>query len=370
MRRYIRERQELNDYDSEGDDDLTIVGASATVENKLSVFQRINPFVDPDIEVVEEEGRTIDAPFPSYVHDEFTTTELASDELRAGETEAARIVLEAAGIHDTGEEVDVEGDLYEHLVEGDSEVLEFVRGIYSALREKPLRPDGLRDRLVESADLTEEQADSVVSNFMTIGDVSGILERRAHLFSWPLDGYYSCINCGTVYDTPQSTCTECGHHYVTKLSLCNQCGEESFESWFCPNCERLEPHTVTSEEGRFDYFSRRECQCETPDGETPDMVRVYWRPFYECSECGERQKIDHQQDCPTCGSSMVLDNSMDAHICSNPDCDEEVTVDEAREPTCHTCNTAALEPLTDDSVQYCTECGELYEDPDDVGVQS
>jgi len=127
MRRYIRERQELNDYDSEGDDDLTIVGASATVENKLSVFQRINPFVDPDIEVVEEEGRTIDAPFPSYVHDEFTTTELASDELRAGETEAARIVLEAAGIHDTGEEVDVEGDLYEHLVEGDSEVLEFVR---------------------------------------------------------------------------------------------------------------------------------------------------------------------------------------------------------------------------------------------------
>jgi len=87
-------------------------------------------------------------------------------------------------------------------VEGDSEVLEFVRGIYSALREKPLRPDGLRDRLVESADLTEEQADSVVSNLMTIGDVSGILERRAHLFSWPLDGYYSCINCGTVYDTP------------------------------------------------------------------------------------------------------------------------------------------------------------------------
>ena len=53
MRRYIRERQELNDYDSEGDDDLTIVGASATVENKLSVFQRNNPFVDPDIEVVE-----------------------------------------------------------------------------------------------------------------------------------------------------------------------------------------------------------------------------------------------------------------------------------------------------------------------------
>lgn len=364
MRRYIRERQELNDYDSEGDDDLTIVGASATVENKLSVFQRINPFVDPDIEVVEEEGRTIDAPFPSYVPDEFTTTELASDELRAGETETAKLVLKAAGIHDSSEGVEVESDLYEHLVEGDSEVLEFVRGIYSALREKPLRPDGLRDQLVESADLTEEQADRVVSNFMTIGDVSGILERRAHLFSWPLDGYYSCINCGTVYDTPQSACAECGHHYVTKLSLCNQCGEESLESWFCPNCERLEPHTVTSEEGRFDYFSRRECQCETPDGETPEMVRVYWRPFYECSECDERQKIDHQQDCSTCGSSMVLDDSMETHICSNPDCGEEVTVEEAREPTCHSCDTEALEPLTDDSVQYCTECGEIYEDPD------
>jgi ATP-dependent helicase YprA (DUF1998 family) len=367
MRRYIRERQELNDYDSEADDDLTIVGASATVENKLSIFQRINPFVDPDINVVEEEGRTLDAPFPNDVPSEFTTTELSTDELRSIETDAAKFVLEAAGVLHSGDEIDVEGALYEHLVEDDSEMLEFVRGIYSTLREKPLRPGELCDRLVESANLTEEEAETVVENFMTIGDVSGILERRAHLFSWPLDGYYTCINCGTVYDTPQSTCVECGHHYVTKLSLCNQCGEESLESWFCPNCERIEPHTVTSEEGRFDYFSRRECQCETTEGETPDMVRVYWRPFYECSECGERQKLDHQQDCPACSSSMVLDDSMEFHICSNPDCDEEVTVEEAREPTCHSCDTAALEPLSDDSVRYCTECGEVYENSDVQG---
>ncbi|WP_240334853.1 DEAD/DEAH box helicase [Halorussus sp. MSC15.2] len=67
MRRYVQERRELNGYDSESDDDLTVVGASATVENKLTVFQRINPFVDADVEVVEENERTLDADFPEEV---------------------------------------------------------------------------------------------------------------------------------------------------------------------------------------------------------------------------------------------------------------------------------------------------------------
>ncbi|SFC04834.1 DEAD/DEAH box helicase [Halobiforma haloterrestris] len=362
MRRYIRERQELNGYESEADDDLTIVGASATVENKRTVFQRINPFVDPDIEVVEEDERTLDAPFPVDIPDEFVSAEMSEEELRAGDTDAARQALDAAAVKDGSEDVD--DALYEHLVEDEGGPLEFVRGIYAALRETPLRPVGLRGRLIDEAGLSESQAETVVANFMTIGEVSGILERRAHLFSWPLDGYYTCINCGTVYDTPQSSCTECGHHFVTKLSLCNECGEESLESWFCPNCERLAPHTVTSEEGRFEYFQRRECQCETIDGETPEMVRVYWRPYYECTDCGERQKIDHQHDCPDCDASMVLDDSMEKHVCTNPDCDGELTVEEAREPECHSCRSTALEPLADEDVQYCTECGEVYEDPE------
>lgn len=362
MRRYIRERQELNGYESEADDDLTIVGASATVENKRTVFQRINPFVDPDIEVVEEDERTLDAPFPVHIPDEFASAEMSKKDLRAGDTDAARQALDAAAVEDSSEDVD--DALYEHLVEDEGGPLEFVRGIYATLRETPLRPVGLRNRLIDETGLSESQAETVVANFMTIGEVSGILERRAHLFSWPLDGYYTCINCGTVYDTPQSSCTECGHHFVTKLSLCNECGEESLESWFCPNCERLAPHTVTSEEGRFEYFQRRECQCETIDGETPEMVRVYWRPYYECTDCGERQKIDHQHDCPDCDVAMVLDDSMEKHVCTNPDCDGELTVEEAREPECHSCHSTALEPLADEDIQYCTECGEVYEGPE------
>jgi len=142
------------------------------------------------------------------------------------------------------------------------------------------------------------------------------------MFSWPLDGYYTCINCGTVYDTPQSSCTECDHHFVTKLSLCNECGEESLESWFCRTVS-VSPSYSYSEEGRFEYFQRRECQCETIDGETPEMVRVYWRPYYECADCDERQKIDHQHDCPDCSAAMVLDNSMEKHVCTRPNCDGE-----------------------------------------------
>jgi ATP-dependent helicase YprA (DUF1998 family) len=365
MRRYIRERQELNGYSSEADDDLTIVGASATVENKRTIFQRINPFVDPDIEVVEEDERTLDAPFPVDIPDEFVSEELTEDQLLDGGTAAAKKALEVAGIEDSTE--DVEDALYEHLVEDEGGPLEFVRGIYAALRETPLRPAGLRDRIIEECDRTESEAETVVTNFMTIGSVSGILERRAHLFSWPLDGYYTCINCGTVYDTPQSSCTECDHHFVTKLSLCTECGEESLESWFCPNCERLAPHTVTSEEGRFEYFSRKQCQCETVDGETPEMIKVFWRPYYECADCDERQKIDRHHDCPDCGAAMVLDDSMDKHVCTNVDCDGELTVEEAQEPECHSCDSTALEPLADEGVQYCTECGDIYEDPEGQG---
>ncbi|WP_281194155.1 DEAD/DEAH box helicase [Halorubrum sp. F4] len=219
MRRYIRERQTLNDHQSEDDDDLTIIGASATVENKLTIFQRINPFVDPDIEVVEEDERTISARLPKDIPSEFTTEALSVNELLSGESATAKAALEAADINQDAEEADIASSLYDLLVSGEGDDLDFVRGIYATLYDKPLRPDELRRRLIDATNITEREAGTVVENFMTIGKVAGILERRAHLFSWPLDGYYTCINCGTVYDTPQSTCGECDHHFVTKLAL-------------------------------------------------------------------------------------------------------------------------------------------------------
>jgi ATP-dependent helicase YprA (DUF1998 family) len=361
MRRYIRQRQSLNGYESEHDDDLTIIGASATVENKRTVFQRINPFVDPDVTVVEEDERTIDSRFPQSVPQAFTKSELTDEELLTGMTDVAQAVLNDIGQSAGSDSDAIRTALYEHLVEGSSGILEFVRGIYAALYETPLRPDELHDRLVEDAELSESQATTVVANFMTIGELGNILERRAHLFSWPLDGYYTCINCSSVYDTPQASCEECGHHFVTKLSLCNQCGEESLESWFCPHCQQLVPHTVTSQDGRFEYFERRECKCETVDGETPEMVRVYWRPFYECTGCGDRQKLDHLYDCPECGSGMSLTESMETHVCINPECGEEIPTEDTSEPTCQSCHEASLEPLVDKHVQYCSECGDVYE---------
>jgi len=97
------------------------------------------------------------------------------------------------------------------------------------------------------------------------------------------------------------------------------------------------------------------------------MVRVYWRPYYECADCDERQKIDHQHDCPDCSAAMVLDNSMEKHVCTRPNCDGELSVEEAQEPVCHSCHSSALEPLADEGVQYCTECGEVSEDPEGQG---
>jgi len=155
-------------------------------------------------------------PSPSTSTTTFSA-ELGDEELRDGTTAAARRALDAAGVEGGSE--DIEEAFYEHLVEDEGGPLEFVRGIYAALHETPLKPVGLRDRLIDESGLSESQAETIVANFMTIGKVSGILERRAHMFSWPLDGYYTCINCGTVYDTPQSSCTECDHHFVTKLTV-------------------------------------------------------------------------------------------------------------------------------------------------------
>jgi len=152
MRRYIRERQELNGYDSEAEDDLTIVGASATVENKRTVFQRINPFVDPDVEVIEEDEQTLNAPFPVDIHDDFLSAELGDEELRDRTTAAARRALDAAGVEGGSE--DIEEAFYEHLVEDEGGPLEFVRGIYAALHETPLKPVGLRDRLIDESGLS------------------------------------------------------------------------------------------------------------------------------------------------------------------------------------------------------------------------
>lgn len=361
MRRYLRSRRALLGLDDDANDDLRLVGASATVENKRAIFQRINPFTDADITVVEEDPRTLehrlpdDLPSPLVEHD--VDPERFAD-ASLGRTPAEALVADALGELPTGADVDerrrIAGDrLYDTLLDETDDDLDIVRALYTTLHEEAQRPADLRETLAETYDLTDDQAARLVENFVELGQLSGVLESRAHLFSWPLDGYYTCVNCAAVYDTPQSECSQCGHHFVTKLAYCSHCGEEALESWFCPDCERLSPLNVTSGEGRFEYFQDHTCSCGT------ETIRAVWRPYYECSGCGDRQKIDRITHCPDCDTVMVLGDDQDELVCRNPDCD--VTLETGTEVVCENCHSHDLEPLSDDSVLYCEDCGNAHE---------
>jgi ATP-dependent helicase YprA (DUF1998 family) len=368
MRRYVRSRQELRNLDSIADDSLQLIGASATVENREAIFNRINPFVDPDTSIVTEDPQTMPAGasesvptvFTRDVLDESGLLEALSGETKPGPVGEAILertsmqVGEATGTADARQ--CIEDTLYTRLLTRQDDGFDWIRNLYQLLYETPKEPDDLVTEIKSEFSLTQAAAETVLSNFIVVGRLSGILESRAHLFSWPIDGYYTCLGCATVYETPQASCRECGDTFVTKLSYCTHCGEEALESWFCPDCERLTPLTVTSHEGRFEYFETQSCPCGT------EMIQTMWRPFYECRECGYRGKVDRVQECPECDGStpLVLSNDRSQYRCTNPECD--VTQDTGATLFCDSCRSDSLEPLTDD-LQYCTECEEVYEGP-------
>jgi len=361
MRRYLRSRRSLLGLDDSEQDSLRLVGASATVENKRSIFQRINPFTDADIKVVEEDPRTLDQQLPSGVPKAFFESAIDFDRIVQPEreqNEAEALVSEFlpnfSEDSDLAERRQGAGDhLYDILLDQAEDDLEFVRALYSMLRDEAQRPADLRSTLQDTYDLSKDQAERLVDNFIELGLLSGVLESRAHLFSWPLDGYYTCINCAAVYDTPQSVCSQCDHHFVTKLAYCNHCGEEALESWFCPDCERLTPLNVTSGEGRFEYFQDHTCSCGT------ETIRTVWRPYYECSNCQDRQKIDRITHCSDCDDVMLLSDDQEQLVCRNPDCGSAVDAD--TDIVCESCHSHDLEPLSDDSVLYCEDCGNSHE---------
>lgn len=365
MRRYLKTRNELIDYNGKSKDDLTVIGASATVENRKSIFQRVNPFTDIDPAIVREDPRKLDFELPNTVPSTFVENEFDEVALNTGAGEVLETLLKLVP-----RDIDTEAPdrrfrrelseaLYTQIIEETDDDLDFVRGLYSVLRDNPRQPAQLVEYLSEQTNLNTEAATRVVENFIEIGRLSGVLESRIHLFSWPLDGYYTCLNCAAVYDTPQSSCPNCNHHFVTKLAYCNHCGEESLESWFCPGCERLSPLNVTSTEGRFEYFSDH--YCSSCDIET---IRVVWRPFYECSGCGDRQRLNRIQYCNQCesGAPLVLSNDQSEFICTNPSCEATRPVTETQ--TCGSCNSNELSPLSDDEVLFCKECGEYHEETD------
>ncbi|MUV85325.1 DEAD/DEAH box helicase [Natronomonas sp. CBA1123] len=375
MRRYIRARQALRGHETLDDDDLQVVGASATVANRRAIFNRVLPFTDPETAVVTEDPQTLDAPTPSAVPDVFRTEKLDVpafiEALGDGNDPGpvGQFLREFVDIDlppDTDAETVrtlIQESLYERLLSDSGDDLDIIRALYATLYDDAQTPAELTETIEDALAVDADTAETVRENFVAIGRLAGVLESRVHLFSWPIDGYYTCLNCATVYGTPQSQCQSCDHHFVTKFAYCSHCGEEALESWFCPACERLEPLTVTSEQGQFEYFNTQVCRCDAGAESETEMIRTLWRPFYTCSECGDRQQLDRVRECSTCntGAPMTLTVDREAYECTNPTCDGREQATRAHE--CQSCSHEALDPLAEDTL-YCVECDETYPETD------
>jgi len=81
-------------------------------------------------------------------------------------------------------------------------------------------------------ELDADAASTLVSNVRTLGEFSGMLENRSHVFSWPIDGFYMCPSCDATYRSPQDDCRECGFDFVTR-AYCRHCSDRHIVTWYC-----------------------------------------------------------------------------------------------------------------------------------------
>lgn len=311
IKRLRQERTTLRRHKGQGTapDRLRFIAASATVANEQDLFSRLCNLSPTQMRVVRESTVTLNIASTSQLPAIFTQARFDEAEL----TEAIRYFDQeqqsapAYGallklfefpqanlpLAEQGEEALLEAAaewMYEKLTKAatDNPDLNILRDLHHTLTEQPMTPAELQVHLHTTFPQADATAlNNLAHNFITLGVFSGLLESRAHLFAWPIDGYYTCLDCGHVYETCQAMCDRCGGHAIHKLALCAECGEEAVESWFCPRCRTLYPLSATVE-GENVYYQGRPCLCT---GEPRATLRVIWKPYYRCDNCGDIQRL-------------------------------------------------------------------------------
>jgi ATP-dependent helicase YprA (DUF1998 family) len=366
MKRFMLVRKNLRDEES---DDLRIIAASATISNKDEIFGKIAS-LNEDFALIEEEHERIKKELPSQIPPFFLESQLTRDSI----IEAARKNLQNGTMNEpsrslfkalnllAGPPKDIESDkdledyLSERIFESittaldERPQLDIIRALYSELLDQARTPSELLEHLMHYyPNVNKDSIQRLIQNFFTIGELSGILENRIHLFGWPLDGYYACINCGRIYENPQSECDTCHHHFISRITTCKICDEEAIESWFCSSCLKLYSF-ISNVEGRYAVFDVPKCNCT---GQETECIRVVWKPYFQCGKCGKITKKSFMERCEKCGSKMLFDETGTHVVCTNPACAESQSPKPAKR--CPNCNSN-LELLTKESLQ-CPNCG-------------
>ncbi|WP_226013623.1 DEAD/DEAH box helicase [Halomicrobium salinisoli] len=352
--------------DERGVDDLQLVASSATVENDVELFQKVSGAVD--VTQVSESPRDIEGDVPATVPEALTSQRLSVDRiLRATASsddavpglDAFDYTLEDASSYDRDRRETLVADaLFDHLTEvEDDPGAQVVRYVHQLLYEDPLTRAQLHEEVATTLDLDDDETSTLVSNVRTLGEFSGMLENRSHVFSWPIDGFYACPSCDTTYRSPQDGCRKCGFDFVTRATYCRHCSDEHLAAWYCPSCDQLEPYTPT-EHGTVDQDEEHICRrCEQARDEPIQMVRVTFQPFLECHDCGHQTERTTTRDCPECGSKTVRTDEA-TFTCVNPQCEADHAVDRV----CDHCGGTDFRLATVDGQFDCPDCGTTYDE--------
>lgn len=353
-----------------GEDDLQVIASSATVNNHDELFRKVSGVTD--INHVDEDPQSLDADPPESVPSTLTDEAIDEGQLVAmGRDSAAtpaplidrEFTVEGHESLSNNELAErVADDLFAYLTRTNSgsTAVETTQYIHTELNNQPRTRSELVADLTTEFDIEKSEAEQVIANVRTLGEFSGLFENRSHLFSWPLDGFYSCLQCDAVYRSPQRSCTECGGGFVTRSTYCRHCREESLVAWFCPECEQLEPYHPTEHGGRRE--DSHSCQrCAYARGIDVESMRVTFRPWLECADCGYQQQRSTVTTCDAtnCGAPTARINATTA-VCVNPSCEREHTVG----LNCDACGSEDLHPRTATSPVDCMGCGRRYESND------
>lgn len=348
-----------------GVDDLQLIASSATVENDVELFQKVSGAVD--VNQVSESPRDLDGTIPTEVPEELTSHSLSVDRIlraTAGPDDAVPgldafdYTLNDASSYDRDRRETLVSDaLFDHLIEVEDDAgAQVVRYVHQLLYDEPLTRSQLHDELAATLNLSAEEASTLVSNVRTLGEFSGMLENRSHVFSWPIDGFYACPSCDAMYRSPQDDCRECGFDFVTRSTYCRHCSDEHLVAWYCQSCDQLEPYTPT-EHGSVDQDETHVCRrCEEARDDVVQMVRTTFQPFLKCLDCGHHTERTTTRDCPECGSKTVRTDD-ETFTCVNPQCESTHEVERA----CDHCDGSDFELVTTRGQFDCPDCGASYE---------
>lgn len=359
--RRLRERRDC--------DPLQVIGSSATVENDVELFRQISGA--DDVSQVSEDPRELADDPPTNVPGELCSEVVDSEAIvsaaRSSQSPPPQLgdweqtIDDADSLDNDRLEERVQKDLFDRYTANDPSdpAVRIVQAMHSDLASSPRRPGQFVEDCADRFELTHAEAETLVDNFREVGQLAGLLESRNHVFSWPLDGFYTCSECRSVYRSPQEQCRNCGCGFVTRATYCKQCDDEYLVANACSRCDRLVPYVHADQEQGTDREAKECPYClEAVDIEVP-MHRVLFSPRLECESCEHTRTRRVTASCDQCGAPGVPTGDSE-FTCRNPDCETEWTEDD----TCAVCGGSDASLATIGSTATCRNCGETH----DVGT--